>query len=219
MGCSKNWGTVGAIMYADDLVLMAPSVYELQCMLKFCEKELLLLDLKLNVKKSKALRIGKRFKSKTARLKLSDGHVAWTNETKKKYLGIVILSAAKFKCCFDSAKTKFYRGANAILSKLSGKPNVTVTLHLIATIALPSLTYGIECLALNKTELKSLNYPWHKCMCRIFRTFDDEIITVCQIILGYAPLSNIYEHRAKMFLAKIRNCDNLMLRELADVHA
>lgn len=215
MGCSYKWLHFGAIMYADDLVLLAPSVYELQCMIRVCQEQLKLLDLRLNFKKSKALRIGKRYKHKAAQLQLNGEKIPWGTEAK--YLGMVIQSAARFKCSFDQAKVKFYRGANAILSKLSNKSNVTLTLYLVSTIALPTLTYGIECLSLNKTEIKSLDYPWYKCFCRVFQTFDACIIQLCQAILGYKSIKEMYENRCQMFLEKIKIYGNFMLREASEL--
>ena len=63
-GCSFFGCPAGALMYADDLVLLAPSIVELNAMIAICCSELELIDLKLNVKKSVAVRIGKRCKSK-----------------------------------------------------------------------------------------------------------------------------------------------------------
>ena len=48
-------------MYADDLILLAPSISELQRMITLCCEELSLLDLKLNVEKSVGLRMGKNW--------------------------------------------------------------------------------------------------------------------------------------------------------------
>jgi len=49
-------------MYADDLLLLALSSHDLQDMINICEKEFVTLDMKLNVKKSKHMRVGKIFK-------------------------------------------------------------------------------------------------------------------------------------------------------------
>jgi hypothetical protein len=44
-------------MYADDLVLLGPSIVEMQTMLNFCVDELNKLDLNINPSKSKALEL------------------------------------------------------------------------------------------------------------------------------------------------------------------
>ena len=48
------------VLYADDILLLTPTVSELQNLLNTCERELQALGLVINVKKSCCLRIGPR---------------------------------------------------------------------------------------------------------------------------------------------------------------
>src|SRR5437870_4951867 len=166
-GCYFKGISVSAIMYADDLVLLSPSICELQNMLNVCCNELALLDLQVNVKKCSAIRIGNRYKSKCTDLILKDTKIPWTTEVK--YLGIYIVAATKFKCNFDAVKANYYRSANVILAKLGNYNNKPVTLKLISTMALPCLTYSLEAISLTKTELISLNGPWTRALKRYLR--------------------------------------------------
>ena len=68
-----------------------------------------------------------------------------------KYLWIYIVNAQKFKCNFYKKKAKYYRAANAILGKRGKTNNPCVTACLIASIALPILTYSIEAISLSDT--------------------------------------------------------------------
>src|SRR5437870_7497317 len=154
-------------MYADDLILLSPSLCELQNMLNMCCSELTLLDLQVNVKKCCGIRIGNRYKNKCTDLTLNGIKIPWTTEVK--YLGIYIVAATKFKCNFDAAKAKYYRSANAILAKLGNNNNKPVTLKLISTMALPCLTYSLEAISLTTTELISLNGPWTRALKRYLR--------------------------------------------------
>jgi hypothetical protein len=95
-------------------------------------------DLKINATKSAALRIGKRCNVIPADLN-AQGEII-NSVTEVKYLGLFIQRAQKFSCCFDKTKAKYYRAANAILGKLEKLSNVSITLHLIISIALPVLT-------------------------------------------------------------------------------
>ena len=61
-GCHLRGLSVSALIYADDLILISPSVTELQAMLDLCGSELASIDIKLNSKNSNAVRIGNRFK-------------------------------------------------------------------------------------------------------------------------------------------------------------
>ena len=128
-------------------------------MLNYFQSELVLLDLKINVKKSNAIRIGNRHAFKCVNLTLTED-IPWTQNAK--YLGVTIMSGTKFKCSLGNCKVTIYRAANAILAKIGNLNNKPVTVKLISTMALPILTYSAEALSLNKTELISLNHPWKR---------------------------------------------------------
>ena len=89
------------------------------------------------------------------------------------------MSGPKFSCNFDKPKIKFYRSSNAILAKLGKQDNPTVTVHLMQSIAFPTLTYAIEALSLNKTKLIRRGHPWSRAFGKIFNTFDDVVIRQC----------------------------------------
>jgi len=144
---------------------------------------------------------------------LKDSIIPWTTEGK--YLGIYIVAAGKFKCSFDTAKIKFYKSANAILAKLGNSNNKPVTLKLISTMALPCLTYALEALSLNKTELTTLNNPWSRSFEKIFNTFDKNLIKQCQLYTGYKSMLHIYALKVMSFLETLNKTDNIMLRILS----
>jgi len=59
-GCYVRNTCVSILLYADDILLLAPSVSSLQLLLDVCERELEWLDMSINVKKSSCMRIGPR---------------------------------------------------------------------------------------------------------------------------------------------------------------
>jgi hypothetical protein len=202
-------------MYADDLIRISPSVTELQVMLDLCCSELALLDIKLNSKKSNAIRIGSRFKINCSKLHALQDTIEWVNEAR--YLGVYLLSGHCFKCSFSNSKNKYYRAANAILAKAGNKDNAAVTLKLISSIAVPILTYSLEALALSKTELISLEHPWTRCFEKVFRTFDKQVVLNCQANFGFLPIKYHYCKQAMTFLCKLAHSTNSILRLLHDI--
>ena len=56
------------IVYADDFLLIVQSVSELRNLLRACEKELITIDMKINVKKSCCMRVGTRCNATCANL-------------------------------------------------------------------------------------------------------------------------------------------------------
>ena len=168
------------------------------------------IDLQLNARKSNAIRIGSRYKNKCCDLCVGDDIIPWVNEAK--YLGLCITSSSRFKCNFDSTKIKYYRAANAILAKIRNKNNNMITLHLIKSIALPCLTYALESVSLNSTELEVLNHSWCRTFEKLFNTFDKNIIKNCQLFSGTLPLSYYYYLKSLSFLCKLQSWPCLLLR-------
>ena len=105
------------ILYADDIILLAPSVVSLEKLLHNCELKLNWLDMMINSKKSFCLRVGPRYDVKCCKVVSSTGKVIpWCNEIR--YLGIYIIGSREFKCSLDIAKKSFYRAVNAIFGKV-----------------------------------------------------------------------------------------------------
>ena len=213
-GCRYKGLPTSAVMYADDLVLLAPSLSELQTMINVCYAELRLLDININSKKSNVTRIGSKFKTKCVDLYVGQDKLEWVTEVK--YLGIYIMSGLKFKVNFDKTKAKFYRAANGILSKICAKNNIAVTLKLLSTMALPILTYAIEALGLNKSELISLDHPWLRMFQKVFQTFDNNVVRTCQLYTGYLPMSHYYSMQSMSFLRKLSQSPSLLVRHICE---
>ena len=89
VGCYINSICMSVFMYADDILLLAPTVTGLQLLLEQCECELLDLDMRVNSKKSVCLRFGARFNTSCAIIVSSFG-------------------GRIFRCSFDHAKSSFF---------------------------------------------------------------------------------------------------------------
>src|SRR5579863_3750080 len=145
---------MNAFLYADDLLLLSITITDLEKMLLICKDEFEWLNIAVNVKKSACVRIGNRHNVTTANIYFDNKVIAWCKEFC--YLGLTIVSANTFKCNLHNAKLKFFRSINGILGKMGSKPNVNVTLSLIAAHCNPLLFYGTESIRLNKTQMNSL---------------------------------------------------------------
>ena len=80
----------GAIIYADDIALMAPSHAGLQILMNICSEFGLQWDISFNPNKSQAMLIGCGCKIIPAPLCLSGGRVSWVEPFK--YLGVMVKS-------------------------------------------------------------------------------------------------------------------------------
>ena len=94
------------MLYADDIIIIAPSVVALEKLLFIVEHELEMLDMGINARKSKCIRIGPRFSVECASVFTSDGReLQWADNIC--YLGVTIVSATSFKCSFHESKAVF----------------------------------------------------------------------------------------------------------------
>ena len=197
------------ILYADDILLIAPSVSELQRLFNSCELELLWLDMRINVKKSCCLRIGPRCDTKCVFISTSSGYkLPWVNEIR--YLGTYIIQSRYFKCSLSQAKKSYYRALNAIFGKVGRAASEEVTLELVKLKCLPILLYGLECYSLNKSELKSLDFPVMRFLMKMFRSSNVELINDCRVYFDVKLPSELWAIRKVRFLEKFKNCQNLL---------
>ena len=145
------------VLYADDILILAPTVTELQRLLNACECELNWLDMTINVKKSCCLRIGPKYDIKCANIVTRSGNsLPWVSEIR--YLGIFIVSAHLFKCSLKHAKSSCYKALNAIFGKVGRIASAEVTLELVAKKCWPILLYGLEACPLTNADKKSLDF-------------------------------------------------------------
>ena len=166
--CSTTRATF-ITLYADDILLVSPSVCGLENLLKICERELNFLDMSINFKKCSCIRIGPRCNSMCRNISKSSTNVTilWVNEFK--YLGVTLINSRTFKCSLDHAKKSFYRRANAILGNIGRTASKEVILEVIKSKCILVLLYGLEACHLVKAiaQLHSLDFDVNRLQWRI----------------------------------------------------
>ena len=189
-------------LYADDILLLAPSVSELQRLLCMCERELQWLDLCINVKKSCCMRIGPRHDIICCNIVTSSGlALPWVDEIR--YLGVFIISSRRFKCSLSYSKRSFYRSVNAILGKVLSTATTDVILHLINSKCVPILLYGLEVCPLSKADLQSLDFCVNRLLMKLFNTNNLSLVTECRQYFSFALPSELLDKRTIKFLRKL----------------
>ena len=108
---------VSILIYADDIILSAPSVKALQLLLEVCDQELDSLNMFINAKKSYCIRIRSHFNF--------DCHPPVTRDNRElkwcgsiRYLGVYVTSATVFRCSVSHNKQATYRAFSAIFGKV-----------------------------------------------------------------------------------------------------
>ena len=115
LGCWLGNVFVGCILYADDIVLILPTVHSLQMTLDVCCSFALEVDMRFNSSKSVVMRVGARFKLPCEPVMLGDKPLSFVSEAK--YLGVCLLSGSKFKVSLYHMKRNFLRSFNSVYQK------------------------------------------------------------------------------------------------------
>ena len=139
LGCQVGNLNMGTLIYADDLVLISASVCKLQKMVDLCLNVLTSLDLKVNVKKSACIRIGRDFKHDCVQLAADGTLIPWVPCFT--YLGVALISATKFSLDLKPARIKFYRSFNSLYCKISKASEVLIA-SLVNTFCIPAMMFG-----------------------------------------------------------------------------
>jgi len=95
------------ILNTDDILLIAPSVCELEKLLRRCEDQLYSVDMSINFKKCSCIRFGPRCNIACENIVSSTGvAIPWSKELR--YLGVTLVNSCTFKCSLDLARKSFY---------------------------------------------------------------------------------------------------------------
>ena len=201
-GCEINWAKVGILVYADDILLLAPSVHSLQNLLRICEVELQLLDMTINASKSVCMRVGPECHVTPANIVTCDGNeIQW--QSGMRYLGVYITSSRAFSCVFDNARKAFYRAFNAIFGKIGRNASEEVVLHIMKYKCLPLLMYGLEVCPTKKHQVKSLDFVLTNSFMKIFQTKSKDVVTDCMLFFNFPTIGTAINKRKEKFLRKL----------------
>ena len=206
LGCYIKNIAFNCFMYADDLLLLSISVCDMQRMINICKAELDWLDMTINISKTFCLRIGNRYKCKVANIIIDNNVICWSEEIR--YLGVYIMSNKVFKCNLHQAKIKYFRSLNGILGKIGTSTALNVSLSLVSSFSTPVLLYGFDSGCLSKSQIDKLNYPFNSIYCKLFSTFDKNVITQCQYFTGQLPLKYVLDLRFIIFLLSLQHVKN-----------
>jgi len=214
IGCYYNNVCVSIFMYADDILLLAPTVTGLQLLFNVCEAELADIDMHLNIKKSMCLRFGTRYDRPCENICSAQGEILqWVDECR--YLGVYLKSGRLFKCSFHYARSCFFRSFNSIFSKIGRFASEEVILNLVKTKCLPCLLYSVEACPLVKRDKCSFDFSLTRLFMKIFRTGSIAVVNECQVHFTFLPLKYQIDIRTANFLEHFKNSNNTVCAALS----
>jgi len=207
VGCHISNICASIFLYADDILLVSPTVTGLQTLLHICENELANLDMQLNVKKSMCMRFGPMFDSEVVELVSLCGSVLkWVDSCR--YLGVFFVSGRSFKCSISNAKSRFYRAFNAIFSKIGRSASEETVLTLLKSKCLPILLYATEACPLLSRDFSSLEFSLTRLFMKLFCTGSAAVVVECQRNFAFLPIKLQVRIRTARFLQMFAVSEN-----------
>ena len=122
------------------------------------------------------------------------GELPWVDEIR--YLGVVIIRGAKFKCSIDKAKRSFYRAANGIFAKI-GRLASEAKMFAYFTVC-------SRCMQLGQKINAVLDFTFNRFFMKLLKTSNMEIVNCCQRMFGCDLLpSTLLKQRFEKFIATL----------------
>ena len=209
--CNVRFTCVSIFMYADDLILLSPSITLLQKLFQIVEEELIAMEMSINPTKSSCIRFGPRYDVVCAQITTQDGSkIPWVKSCI--YLGIEMFAYRSFKCVFDIAKKSFYKSFNAIFGKIGRFASADAVIHLLKVKCLPVLLYGLNACPLNLSDKKSLDFTIFRALAKIFETFSQDIIKDCRVAFNIPVAADLVNRQKISFLLRYSASENLLCR-------
>ena len=200
VGCYIVDVFAAALIYADDMAVLAPSLKGLQRLLTICEEYCKEWDVRLNGKKSKNMGFGKG-PAPRHKLKIDGQPIEWVD--KWDYLGITLQSGPEFSCCINKTANKFYRAANAIL-RVEGRSDDIVMLRLLETHCVSLLTYAIEVVhVIDKNVWRRMRVAYNSIFRKLFNYTYRQSVTDLQHALGRPTWEELVHSRQQTFHERI----------------
>jgi hypothetical protein len=132
-----------------------------------------------------------------------------------RYLGAYLVYGRVPRFSIASAKAKFNRAVNGILSKVLSVATEDLVLHLIKSKCMPVLLYCLEVCNLNKSTLASLYFCVMRFGFRIFRTGNRDVVRECFDFFGFRLPSVLIAARSSRFLSKLAGTTNMFCDSVA----
>ena len=214
VGCHLINMFVAALMYADDLALIAPTRSSLQHLLDLCHSYGIEWCISYNPSKTKVMLFGPPVNCKP--LTLNGLPIVFSDEYK--YLGVYVVAGGEFRTSAKNHLQAFYCSSNTILNILH-KPSEEVQMRLLYSNCVPALTYACEVKVHESRDMMRMDVAVNDSIRKIFGFQRWESTRSLRQSYGYDSICETYAKRRQKFLKNIRLTKNpilILLNSLLD---
>ena len=206
---------VAAILYADNLALVAPTRSSLQGLIDICTNYGDFWCIDYNFKKTKVVAFGGNFGNiGDVSFYLKGKRIEMVNRWK--YLGVTVLSGKRFLCTGKEEIKSFFRATNSVMNA-TRKPSNDVLMTILYSVCVPTLLYACEVKDLPSSEIIEMNTAVNNAIRKIVTFNVWESVRHVRMRYGRDSISEIYSQRKDKFLKGIPALNNTFLNDLITV--
>ena len=213
VGCNPIDMFVAAILFADDLALLAPTRSSLQRLIDICSKYCDQFCLSFNATKSKTMVFGKQT-GDYCPLMLNGSAIEYVHELK--YLGTTIKAGKQFSFSARPDISSFYRATNSVLNVLRGAREHTL-MHLLYTNCVPILTYACAVKEYTASEMSDCNVAMNAALRKVFGFSDWRSIRALRQSFGFQSIYELFHKAKDRFMSSVALNHNPIIRHIASL--
>ena len=202
-GCHIDNIFLGCLCYADDILLISPSVSALQMMLNICDDVGKELAITFNPMKSSCIMFGSGYaKYNPSSMTLSNSEISWVKNLK--YLGIIIKTGKVFDIDIYQSRRKFYASVNSILERRKYASEI-VKVEIFEKQCLPILLYSVESLNLSREILHSISVAVNSVYRKNFHYHRWESVKSLMFYLGNMDVKHCVDKKILLFYKNMKS--------------
>ena len=161
----------GIIAYADDIILISPTISGLRKLLSKCQAYFSSTAITLNVEKTEFIKSGPAKHTHNAFIPLNGYHIHL--QSSLKHLGFIWNTKRSGKACLSEKNvtertSKFWAVIYSLIKGGVRYCNPESISELYRTLAVPTLTYGLELCSLTQSQLDDLDREGRKAIKQLF---------------------------------------------------
>ena len=158
MGCHVGHMSYAAFGYADDLLLLSPSIHGIEILVKTSES---FFGVNFNAKKTECICFSKNACPLQRQVNVNGQRVKWKD--KVKYLGIILTNDMCDDADIRAKRGEFIGSVNRLNAQFRVVPD-QIRIRLLQTYC--TAWYGCQTWLLNTTPVKGMNIEWKKAVRR-----------------------------------------------------
>ena len=216
LGCHIIRLFLAAILFADDLAILAPSRSALQKLISICEDYCRKFCLQFNSSKSKVMTFGSTYAVPIAPLTIAGDPIDFVSEWK--YLGTTLAAGKSFSFTARPDISSFYRATNSVLNVLNGAHKRTL-LALLRANCLPILTYACTVKQYSASDMSDCNLAMNNAFRKVFGYTDWRSIRTLREEYSFKSIYEIFKVAQDRFLAACCTHHNPVIKFIASISA